>query len=433
MQKDFDIVVFGATGYTGMIVCEELARYSRKNSNIAWAVAGRSDSNLQKTLHQISERTGLPPVKQISRIVATVENPESLLAMAERAKVVINCVGPFSVNGEEVVKACLKGGAHSLDISCENQYLESVQLRYDAEARKKGLFVIGSLGFDSVPTEVGIQYTVEKFPGALNEVEAFIYTPPMPSKSTLSMFETMTAELSNAKNLGELRKRLFPRGLPKPPSLQKPRSRLFYEDAVSSWCIPYVGSNEGVVFRSQRRLYESNRIDQAIQFRCYRCVPNYLLGLFLLIYGFIIGVLLEFAVTRKLLLRKYKLFSAGMVSKEGSPRDHLETTSFTTTFLGLGYEKSERAKTGEPTKFIITRLRGPDPYFITTAICVVQAAIILLSNADRMPDKSGVFSPGAAFWNTDYIQRLRDRGLTFEVVSNEGGDTEQRQDKDKET
>ncbi len=75
--------------------------------------------------------------------------------MASRARVVLNCVGPYRFFGEQVVRACLAGGAHHVDISGEPQFLESMQLKYGEEAESKGLYIIGSCGFDSIPSDVG--------------------------------------------------------------------------------------------------------------------------------------------------------------------------------------------------------------------------------------------------------------------------------------
>ncbi len=94
MAKDFDIIILGATGYTGKLVCEELARHCAEKSNLTWAVAGRSDTKLEKTLAQLAEQTGLEFVNRIPYIVATLESQESLITVAKKAKIIINCVGP---------------------------------------------------------------------------------------------------------------------------------------------------------------------------------------------------------------------------------------------------------------------------------------------------------------------------------------------------
>jgi short subunit dehydrogenase-like uncharacterized protein len=104
-------------------------------------------------------------VTNIKRIQVDVDLPETLRDMAKQATVILNCVGPYRFYGEEVVKACIEEGTHHVDISGELQFLEGMQLKYHEEAKKKGVYIVGACGFDSIPTDLGTVFLKQKFNG----------------------------------------------------------------------------------------------------------------------------------------------------------------------------------------------------------------------------------------------------------------------------
>ena len=110
----------------------------------------------------------------VGLIKADVEDPNSLSEMAKKSRVVVNCVGPYRFYGEAVVKACVDNGAHHVDISGEPQFLERMQLEYNAEAKEKKVYVVGACGFDSIPADMGTVFLEEKFDGEVNAVETFL-------------------------------------------------------------------------------------------------------------------------------------------------------------------------------------------------------------------------------------------------------------------
>ncbi|CAH1262532.1 SCCPDH [Branchiostoma lanceolatum] len=165
-SKKYDVVVFGASGFTGQYVVEELGRVtSEEERGLTWAVAGRSEDKLNKVLEKASATIGVDLKDVVDVLVADVEKEETLNDMAAQAQLVLNCVGPYRFFGEPVVKACVKNKAHHIDISGEPQYLESMQFKYDEEAKKKGVYIVQCCGFDSVPADLGVLYTVKNFPG----------------------------------------------------------------------------------------------------------------------------------------------------------------------------------------------------------------------------------------------------------------------------
>jgi len=171
-KREFDLIVFGASGFTGQFVVEEVARTAQKDP-IKWAIAGRSIQKLDQVLTTASTETGLD-LKNIPKIEADISSDESLLAMSQRTRLVLNCVGPYRFYGEQVVKACVEAATNHIDISGEPQYMETMQLKYNKAAEEKGIYIISACGWDSIPCDLGVQYLKNNFDGELNAVETFM-------------------------------------------------------------------------------------------------------------------------------------------------------------------------------------------------------------------------------------------------------------------
>lgn len=149
--REFDIIVYGATGYTGRLVAEHFVReYGDTNDGPKWAMAGRSEDKLTA----VREEIGAPDTTPM--IVADAEDPASLEAMCSRTKVVLTTVGPYQLYGDKLVAACVKTGTDYADLCGEPAWMrEQIDLHHEA-ARKSGARITFSSGFDSIPFDLGV-------------------------------------------------------------------------------------------------------------------------------------------------------------------------------------------------------------------------------------------------------------------------------------
>ncbi|XP_045652399.1 saccharopine dehydrogenase-like oxidoreductase isoform X3 [Ursus americanus] len=177
-ERPYHLVVFGASGFTGQFVAQEVAREQvvlEQSSRLPWAVAGRSREKLQRVLERAALKLGRPTLpSEVGIIICDTTNPASLDEMAKQAAVVLNCVGPYRFYGEPVVKACIENGTSCIDICGEPQFLELMYWKYNEKAAEKGSYIIGSSGFDSIPADLGVIYTRNKMNGTLTAVESFL-------------------------------------------------------------------------------------------------------------------------------------------------------------------------------------------------------------------------------------------------------------------
>lgn len=149
--RSFDIVVYGATGYTGRLVAEYLAtHYAGHGDAPRWAMAGRNRAKLE----QVRDLIGAP--EDTPLVVADAEDPASLRAMCEDTRVVVTTVGPYTLYGEPLVAACVAAGTDYADLSGEPAWMRQMIDRYETQAKQSGARICFSSGFDSIPFDLGV-------------------------------------------------------------------------------------------------------------------------------------------------------------------------------------------------------------------------------------------------------------------------------------
>ena len=156
MKRDFDLIVYGATGYTGGLIAEYLATSYRGEDAPSWAMAGRSIDKLEKVCAEIGAPDDLPLLK------ADAADPASLRAMCERAAVIITTVGPYQRSGTELVAACAATGTGYVDLCGEPAWMRRMIDLNHEEAKRTGARIVFSCGFDSIPFDLGVLTLQEK-------------------------------------------------------------------------------------------------------------------------------------------------------------------------------------------------------------------------------------------------------------------------------
>jgi short subunit dehydrogenase-like uncharacterized protein len=151
-QREFDIIVYGATGYTGRLVCEYLNRQYGVEGEVSWAMAGRS----QHKLTQVRDEMGIPD--QVTLIVADAASPASVDALAARCQVVLTTVGPYQLYGSDLVRACAAAGTDYVDLCGEPAWMHQMIAAHGASAAASGARIVFSCGFDSIPFDLGVYF-----------------------------------------------------------------------------------------------------------------------------------------------------------------------------------------------------------------------------------------------------------------------------------
>ena len=150
-EREFDLVVWGASGFTGRLVAEHLAERVTAGMPLRWALGGRNESKL----HGI--RSGLgADFAELPVLVADSHDPDALASLAARTAVVISTVGPYALYGSELVAACAAAGTDYCDLAGETQWIRRMIIEHEATAQQTGARIVHCCGFDSIPFDLGV-------------------------------------------------------------------------------------------------------------------------------------------------------------------------------------------------------------------------------------------------------------------------------------
>lgn len=237
-QKQYDIVVYGATGFTGRLVAEYLAdKYTQ--SDIKWAMAGRSEEKLTSVRDEIGAPSDTPFV------VADAEDLDSLKAMVASTKVVITTVGPYQLYGSELVSLCAGLGTDYVDLCGEPAWMHDMITAHQEKAQQSGARIVFSCGFDSIPFDMGVFYlqqlAKEKFGKTLSRVKGRVKAMKgtFSGGTAASLKATMAAAHSNPDVMKVL---LNPFSLtPGFQGADQPHgNKPYFEEEFNSWVAPFI-------------------------------------------------------------------------------------------------------------------------------------------------------------------------------------------------
>jgi len=359
--------------------------------------------------------------------VADVKNTKGLLELFKRAKVVINCVGPFRFFGPPVVEACAAAGTSYIDITGEPEFVLKSVASYTQQAHESGACIVHCCGFDSVPADLGVvQQRLEfaKRGGTCQSVEmvhTFNYTDEYGSSGNYATWESAIEGFGNSGDLTKWRRELA-KVLPELPKFDKKlalKSNMSWDPVFQRYLFVFPGADSAVVRLAQRQIVQLAKTGQPgskklgklppVQFGAYVGMETLFWSVMTAIIGIVFTTLAKFAFGRRLLKQYPRFFSAGGFSKKGPTPQQLATTSFCTFFVGRGVDKH-----GKPLK-ITSQVRGPEPGYVSTPICVRECAYTILAEPENCP--SGVFVPASAFADTSLKDRLSEAGVMFEFTS----------------
>jgi len=405
MNKELDLIVFGATGFTGRLVAEYLHKTYGAADSVRWAMAGRSATKLAEIRDSLGLRASLP------LLVADASDEAALAALAARTKVVITTVGPYQQYGEPLVRACAKAGTDYVDLCGEPGWMAKMIPELQAPAQASGARIVFSCGFDSIPFDLGVVHAQAEAQQRLGAPLARVHGRVKVMKGTFSG-GTAASMLATMEAIG--RDPSLARTMSDPFALvpgykgarQPNDNTAAYDELATSWTAPFVMAtiNTKNVHRSHALLghpwgdafvYSERMLTgdgKSGEKRAKSMARQ----------SKVQTMLLAFAPTRAL-LRRFALPKPG----EGPSEEQREKGRYEVLFFG---------ETSDGRRFT-TRVTGDrDPGYGSTCKMLAEAALCLVQDIDRSLTPGGVWTPGAAMGMT-LVSRLREKaGLTFGIA-----------------
>jgi short subunit dehydrogenase-like uncharacterized protein len=391
-QREHEIVVYGATGFTGALTAEYLTRAGAGDTGrpLRWALAGRNQSKLQAVRDRLA---GIDAAAaDLPLIAADATDPDSLRTMAESTDVVISTVGPYIHYGEPLVAACAAAGTDYVDLTGEPEFVDRMWLGYHSQAERTGARLVHSCGFDSIPYDLGVLYTVDQLPErAPISIDGFVRIGGTFSGGTYHSAVHIMGRLRQGVSVARERRRLEP-GAVRGRRVRGRAGRPHHETVAGGWVVPFPTIDPQTVLRSARAL---ERYGPDFSYGNYLVVGSLpMVGGLLAGAGGVIA-LAQLPPTRKLLL---KLKDPG----EGPSPEQRERAFFRARF---------KARSGDRT--LVTEVTGGDPGYGETSKMLGESALCLAR--DELPDRAGQLTPAVAM-GKPLIERLQRAGIRFGVV-----------------
>jgi short subunit dehydrogenase-like uncharacterized protein len=385
-KREFDIIVYGASGFTGRLVAEYLVARGIKG----WAMAGRNEAKLA----EVRDLIGAP--KDTPLVVADASAPDSLTAMCNRTRVVLTTVGPYQLYGPELVAACAATGTDYVDLCGEPAWMREMIEAHDDAAKASGARIVFSCGFDSIPFDLGVwflqQEAVKRFGKPAPRVKGRVrkMAGGASGGTIASLTETMKAAAKNPKIVGLLRSSfcLTP-GFegPSQPTGLVPE----YDSATGTWTAPFIMApiNTKNVHRSNALLGHAYGTDFVYD------------EMMVTTAGEAGKAIAEGIATA---LKSANPFGSGTLPKqgEGPSKEEREAGHYDVLFIG-------EMPDGQSVRAVVTG--DKDPGYGSTSKMIAESALTLLEH----DSPGGVVTPGGVM-AAPLLKRLTAHaGLTFDI------------------
>jgi len=385
--RRYDLVLFGATGFTGGLTAEYLAAHGP--AEMRWALVGRNRSKLDAVASRLAAGSSQAPAPEI--IEADAGDRAAMREVADATRVVVTTVGPYALYGEPLVAACAAAGTDYADLTGEPEFVDRMWAEHHAEAERTGARLVHCCGFDSIPHDLGAYFTVKQLPeGVPLTVNGYVRSNASFSGGTYHSAINGFGRARQTLNAAKARRRAEPR--PSGREIHAAPAHVHRNEELGGWTVPLPTIDGAIIRRSAAAL------------DCYG--PNFTYGHNMVakhlttVAGVAAGVgtgftLAQLPPTRKLLL---KMKTPG----EGPSEEKRAKSWFKVTFVGEGGGKR-----------VVTEVKGGDPGYSETSKMLAESGLCLAF--DDLPERSGQLTTAVAMGDA-LLERVQKAGIEFRLV-----------------
>lgn len=407
-DREFDVLVWGATGFTGQLVVEYLCRQYPPSGDLKWAVAGRNEEKLKSTIARIAG----DKAAEIPVVIADSGDAQSIAAMVQRTRVVCTTVGPYARYGTPLVEACVAHGTHCCDLTGEVQWMRKTIDQFQTAAEESGAKIVHTCGFDSIPSDMGVWFMQEEMQRQhgvyANRVKFRVgKTRGGASGGTVESMFNMMEEAKEDPSLRELLADPYalnplnmPRGMDEPDALGA-----VYDPDLRQWTAPFVMAaiNTRVVRRSNALLgYRYGKDFRYDETMLMGDGPGgYMRATAVAGGSLMVMMAAAFSPTRGVLRRLAP--SPG----EGPDRDTIENGFFEIDLYACHPDDRKKNLRGRVTG-------DQDPGYGATSKMLAESAVCLAR--DDLEVGGGVWTPATAMGDKLFSRLTENAGMTFSIL-----------------
>ncbi|MCF2528511.1 saccharopine dehydrogenase family protein [Yinghuangia soli] len=392
-ERAYDLVLFGATGFTGGLTAEYLADHAPDGCR--WALAGRDLAKLTAVRDRLVDRN--PGYADLPLLVADSSDPASLRTLAESTRVLATTVGPYITHGEPLVAACAEAGTDYLDLTGEPEFVDRMYVAHHETAVRTGARLVHACGFDSIPHDLGVAFTVAQLPeGVPIRVEGQVRAGGTISGGTfasaLTSFSRLRASREAVQARRRLEKQLAHKAEPDAPAARSARAidgRPRRDPDTGDWLMPLPTIDPQVIARSARALDRYGPDFTYSHYASVRRLPIAVAGA----AGVAALVLLAHIPPAR------RALQSRLAPGDGPSPERRAKAWFAVRFVGTG--GGER---------VVTEVRGGDPGYTETSKMLAEAALCLAY--DDLPTTSGQVTTATAMGDA-LTTRLQAAGIEF--------------------
>jgi short subunit dehydrogenase-like uncharacterized protein len=386
-SRPYDLVLFGATGFTGGLTADYLSAHGP--AEMRWALVGRNRAKLEAVRDRLAAAPSRAPAPEL--IEADAADPEAMRKVAESTRVVVTTVGPYILHGKALVAACAAAGTDYCDLTGEPEFVDRTWIDHHAEAEKTGARLVHCCGFDSIPHDLGAYFTVKQLPeGVPLTVNGYVRSNAEFSGGTLHSAINAFGRARQTMAAAKERKRGEQR--PAGRSIHSAPARVRRMRRLGGWAVPLPTIDGPIILRSAAAL---ERYGPDFTYG-HNLLAKHLATVGALGAGVGTGfALAQLSPTRKLLL---KMKAPG----EGPSEEKRAKSWFKVVFVGEGGGKR-----------VVTEVKGGDPGYSETSKMLAESGLCLAF--DELPECSGQLTTAVAMGDA-LLERLQKAGISFEVV-----------------
>ena len=387
----FDLVIFGATGFTGGLTAEYLAAHAPAEARVA--LAGRNRAKLEAVRDRLVAIN--PAMADVALLHADAAEPATLAQIAESTHVVITTVGPYLEHGGPLVAACAAAGTDYVDLTGEPEFVDRMYLQHHDTAVRTGARIVHACGFDSIPHDLGALFTVHQLPaGVPVTARGVVRTNAAFSGGTVHSGLGQLSRLRSMQQTASARKRREPQ-----PRSRRTRTVIGMprrDGVVGTWLIPLPTIDPEIVRRSALVRDDYGPDFTYAHYAGARRASTVL--------GAVVGFVAALAAVQVPPLRR--AIGRRIPQGEGPSEERRGRTWFTVDFVGEGGGRT-----------VHTRVSGGDPGYTETAKMLAESALCLAF--DDNPPTAGQVTTATAM-GENLTRRLAEAGIAFEVIATDG-------------